>query len=369
MSTTDPTSTPSPSSVPPTQLPVPTTIDPPLGAALQAIVDEAVERIPTPGISVAIRLPSGELWTGVAGQASITPARPITTETVFGIASITKTFVTALIMQLAEEGALTLDDRLALYLPDFPRAARVSLRHLLSHTSGIYDYFTNPRYVNEVYADTSRAWTFDEILDFVGAPYCDPGSCYHYSNTNFVLLGRVAEIAGGKPLHTLIRKRLLDPLGLTDTVFQPYEQTPLDHAHGHLISGTGYVDHTGMSRIVPHRSAVTVAWAAGAMASNPSDLARWADALYGGEVVSADALAQMIDFQPPDGYGLGTRSTVFSGRLAAGHLGGIRGFESAMWHFMAEDVTIVVCTNRGRYSTGRTVRMLTRTLMGPAALP
>jgi len=328
-----------------------------------------VGRIPTPGISVAIRLPSGELWTGVAGQASIVPARPITSDTVFGVASITKTFVTALIMRLADEGGLTLDDPLSLYLPTFPRAERLTLRHLLSHTSGIYDYFTNPHYVTEVFADPSRTWTLDEILGFVGDPYCEPGTCYHYSNTNFVLLGRVAAEAGGSPLHVQIRQRFLDPLGLSHTNFQPDEPTPLDHANGHLISGGRYVDHTGTSRVVPHRSAVTVAWAAGAMASSPTDLARWAGALYGGQVVSAETLAQMIDFQPPDGYGLGTRSTTFSGRLAAGHLGGIRGFESAMWHFLAEDVTIVVCTNRGRHSTGRTVRMLTRTLLGPAVLP
>lgn len=343
----------------------PSTIDAELGGRLQAVVDASRERIPTPGLSVAIRLPNGEIWTSVSGFATLQPEMAVTTETSFAVASISKTFVTALILQLVDEEVLRLDDPLADFVPDFPRARRITLRQLLEHKSGVFNFFEHPDYVREVFADRSQRWTFDEILDFVAAPYCAPGTCFHYSNTNFVLLGRVAEEATGRPLHTEIRERFLDPLGLERTVFQPDEPTPADAAHGHLGSSGGFIDHTGRSRVIPHLSAVTVAWAAGAMASTPTDLVRWADALYGGEILSADLTAQMMAYRLSDEYGLGMRTRVFNERRAVGHLGGIRGFENAMWYFPDTGVTIVVSANRGMFSTDRTMRLLVRTLFGP----
>lgn len=328
------------------------------------MVDASRERIPSPGLSVAVRLSSGETWTGVSGLASLVPEAPVAPETAFAVASISKTFVTAVILQLADEGLLSLDDPLSDFLPDFPRARRITLRHLLAHTSGVYNFFEHPRYVQEVFSDRTRRWRFEEILGFVAAPYCSPGACFHYSNTNFVLLGRVAEEVTGAPLHAEIRERFLDPLGLEHTLFQPDEATPRDAAHGHLASSGGFVDHTGSSLVIPHLSAVTVAWAAGAMASTPSDLSRWADALYGGQLLSAELTAEMMDYRLDDEYGLGMRTRVFDGYRAVGHLGGIRGFENAMWYFPDTDVTIVVSANRGIFTTDRTMRLLVRALFG-----
>lgn len=366
-----PSPLPSPSEPPPSVLPSPTpvaaapaAIDAALGARLQAVVDASRERIPSPGLSVAVRLPSGATWSGVSGFASLQPAEPVNSETVFAVASVSKTFVTALILQLADEGVLGLDDPLSRFVPDFPRARRISLRQLLSHTSGVFNFFEHPRYAREVFGDPSRRWTFEEILGLVAAPYCAPGACFHYSNTNFVLLGRVAEEATGIPLQRQIRERFLDPLGLEHTVFQPDEPTPRDAAHGHLGYPGGFIDHTGRSRVIPHLSAITVAWAAGAMASTPTDLARWADSLYGGEILSTELTAAMMAYRPLDEYGLGMRTRVFLGRRAVGHLGGIRGFENAMWHFPDSGVTIVVSANRGMFTTDRTMRLLVRTLFG-----
>ena len=342
----------------------PETIDAELSARLQAVVDASRERIPAPGLSVAIRLPDGETWTGVSGLASLEPVAPVTPDTVFAVASISKTFVTALILQLADEGLLSLDDPLSDFLPDFPRARRITLRHLLAHTSGVYNFFEHPRYVQEVFSDRTRHWRFEEILGFVAAPYCSPGACFHYSNTNFVLLGRVAEKVTGAPLHAQIRERFLDPLGLEHTLFQPDEATPRDAAHGHLALSGGFVDHTGPSLVIPHLSAVTVAWAAGAMASTPSDLSRWAHALYGGQLLSAELTAEMMAYRLDDEYGLGMRTRVFHGRRAVGHLGGIRGFENAMWYFPDTDVTIVISANRGIFMIDRTMRLLVRALFG-----
>jgi D-alanyl-D-alanine carboxypeptidase len=284
---------------------------------------------------------------------------------VFAIASISKTFVAALILRLAEEGALSVDDRLSRFLPAFPRANRITLRQMLSHTSGIHDYFQSGRYRAEVFADRSQTWTFDEIIDFMLGPRCRPGLCYHYSNTNYVLLGRVAEIATGRPLAALLRSRFFEPLGLARTVFQPDDPTPADAAHGHLREGAGMVDFTRGFRIIPHPSATTVAWAAGNIASTPEDLTTWGAALYGGTLLEPDSLAQMLTFTAPyGGYGLGVYRFEFHDRPAVGHTGGIHGFVSILAHFPVDGVTVAVTQNRGKTSPVRVLNHVMAVLLG-----
>ena len=333
-------------------------------AALQKVLDAAQIHIPTPGISVAIRLTDGRTWLGVSGDRRLSPARPVDQDTVFSIASITKTFVTAVVMQLVAEGRLSLDDRLAKYLPDYPRARRITIRQLLEHTSGIANYFESAAYDRAVFSRPTRRWTVSGILALVGKPYCSPGRCFHYSNTNFVLLGQIVEQVTGQPIARVIRERLLDPLGLDRTSFQPDEPTPRDAAHGHLWGGgTTFMDQTGSGHVLPNMSAATVAWAAGAMVSNPADLARWALALYATDrVVRPDLLAQMLDFRKRDEYGLGTRTRIFNGRRAIGHGGSLRGYEDGVWYFPREGAVIVLLSNRGLYNPDERIRELARTL-------
>jgi D-alanyl-D-alanine carboxypeptidase len=332
--------------------------------ALQAVLDAARVRIPTPGISVAIRLADGRTWLGVSGNRRLSPARAVDPATVFSIASITKTFVTAVVMQLVAEGRLGLDDRLSRFLPGYPRGERITIRQLLSHTSGIANYFESPAYNDAVFGRPDKRWKLPQILGLVGRPYCRPGRCFHYSNTNFVLLGRIVERVTGKPVARVIRDRLLDPLGLERTSFQPDEPTPRDAAHGHLwAGGSTFIDQTRTGRVLPNMSAATVAWTAGAMVSDAADLARWALALYGtDQVVEPALLDQMLTFRKRDEYGLGTRTRIFDGRRAVGHGGSLRGYEDGMWYFPREGAVIVLLSNRGLYNPDRTLRQLARTL-------
>jgi D-alanyl-D-alanine carboxypeptidase len=333
-------------------------------AALQVVLDTARARIPTPGISVAIRLADGRTWLGVSGDRQLSPDRPVDQDTVFSIASITKTFVTAVVMQLVSEGRLGLDDHLSRFLPDYPRATRITIRQLLAHTSGVANYFESAAYNQAVFSDPSRRWKVRDILALVGKPYCSPGTCFHYSNTNFVLLGKVVQQVTGHTIAAEIDQRLLVPLGLEDTRFQPIDPTPRDAAHGHLwAGGTTFLDQTRGSRVLPNMSAATVAWAAGAMVSSPADLARWAMALYATDrVVPPDLLAQMLDFRKQDEYGLGTRTRIFNGRRAIGHGGSLRGYEDGIWYFPREGAVIVLLSNRGLYNPDRAIRELARTL-------
>ncbi len=335
-------------------------------AALQGILDHARQQHNVPAISVAVLLSDGRSWVGVSGDRQLTPAKAADGRTEYAIASITKTFVTAVIMQLVDEGKLSLGDHLDTWLPGFPHAATITVRQLLGHTSGVYNYFENPRYNDLVFSRRSHRWTFNEITGLVGHPYCAPGGCYHYSNTNFVLLGRVAELVTGKSIAELIRKRLLDPFGLTHTGFQPDEPTSADRAHAYLYN----TDWTRSSRVLPMMSAASVAWSAGAMVSTPADLAHWASLLYTGKVVPPSLLDQMLSVRKcHDNYGLGTRWMVINGRAVEGHLGSLRGYNDAMWYFPREGATIVLLSNQGAWSPDATIRHLSTTLFNRIGAP
>ncbi|MET0773841.1 MAG: serine hydrolase domain-containing protein [Candidatus Limnocylindrales bacterium] len=332
--------------------------------ALQKVLDAARKRIPAPGISVAIRTADGRVWTGTSGARQLSPRRPVTDATVFSIASITKTFVTAVVLQLVDEGRLSLDDRLSEFLPDFRDARKITIRQLLQHRSGVFNYFESARYARQAFRDPNRQWTTREILRFVESPYCRPGTCFHYSNTNFVLLGEVVEAVTGRAISEEIRARLLDPLDLEHTSYQPDERTPANGAHGHLWGGgTTFYDQTEGDRWLPHMSAASIAGASGAMVANASDLARWAMALYGSdEVLPEDLREAMTQYRPRDRYGLGTRMRIFSGRRGFGHGGSLRGYEDQVWYFPREGVSIALLSNRGLYNPDKTVRQLLREL-------
>ena len=257
-------------------------MDPATAKALQDELLRLRTDLGEPGLSLAIRLPDGTVWTAVTGKAQVEKKhkRPVTPDTAFSAGSITKTFVGALVMQLVQRGALHLDDRVSNWLPKYPNAKHLLISELLQHTSGLYDYFDNPAYDPDVFGHPHHLWTVPEILSLVRSPYFAPGTRWHYSNTNFVLLGQILERATRAGVGNLIRNRLLKTQHLADTEFQDREPTLPDEANGYLWSGSGWIGWDDGSNYRPNPSAATVAWTAGAILATPSDLVRWAHALY-----------------------------------------------------------------------------------------
>jgi D-alanyl-D-alanine carboxypeptidase len=320
---------------------------------LQRVLDNQRRAFGIPGLGAAVLFADGTRWSGGSGSAQLEGSREASGDTPFVVGSVSKTFVAATIMQLAEEGVLGLDDRLSRWLPDYPRAAQITLRQLLMHTSGEFNYFEHPTYNRRVFGEPAHEWTPDEILTtFRAAPYFAPGTGYHYSNTGFVILGLVVEAATGNSLGDEYRQRFFEPLDMADTFFQGDGPPPSRAASGYLVGQGGPRLISDGTDYRPTTSAATVAWAAGAVVASASDLATWADALYGGGLLEPESLAQMTDFtaNPYAGgaYGLGTRTRIISGRRVIGHTGSLRGFAASMWHFPHEGITVVVLSNRGR---------------------
>jgi D-alanyl-D-alanine carboxypeptidase len=340
-------------------------MDPATARALQNKLSDLRSNLNEPGLSLAIRLADGTVWTAVTGKAQVERKhkRAVTPDTAFSAGSITKTFVGALVMQLVQRGVLHLGDRVSKWLPHYPNAKHLLISQLLQHTSGLFDYFDNPDYNPAVFGHPHHLWTVPEILKLVRDPYFRPGARWHYSNTNYILLGQILERATRSGVGNLIRNRLLKPLKLSDAAFQDREPRLPDEANGYLWSGSGWIGWTDGSDYRPNPSAATVAWAAGAMLASPSDLVRWAHALYAeGRIVSDASLTAMTKFNKHD-YGLATErfftSTSRSSRKPMwGHAGSLRGFEAQVWYIPSRDVTISLMGNRGRVSLRPAVQSL-----------
>lgn len=346
----------------------------PLGLLLSSPLGDALQQQRTqlgiPGISAEVIFPDGSTWSDADGQAQLDPAVAATPDTLYVIGSMTKTFDTALVMQLVEQGKMALDDPLAKWLPDYPNAANITIGELLSHTSGVRDFFYYSSYTQLVIRDPQRVWTPQEVLDtLVGKPYFEPGTGYHYSSTNFILIGLVLEAVTGKQLGALLRQQLFRPLGLDHTYFQDAtHQPPAGAALGH--SATTGADITDGSNYRPTTSEATVAWAAGAIVSDVADIATWCSTLYGGKLLQPDSLAQMenYDYSPysEETYGLGTRTRVFKGERMFGHTGSLRGFYGAMWYYPDSQLTVVVLDNQGRIDPNPIADALAAQALGPA---
>ena len=350
--------TPGPST-PATPLPTaPATLPPaPLAEALAAQLDQTVgEQLASwriPGMNAEIIFPDGSRWSGAGGFADLDRGLAVTRDTTFVTGSITKTFVTTAIMQLQEVGTLSIDDPLSMWVPDYPNAENITLIQLMSHTSGLFDYFRHPEYNLRVFNEPDHQWTPQEILDeFVLEPYFEPGERHKYSNTNFVVLGLVIEAATGQSLGQGLREHLFEPLSLDSTFCQCDGPPPPGSARGYLQTPNGPVGLDDGTDYRPTLSAAAVAFGAGDIVSTPADLADWVRTVYGGHLLAPDSLAMMTnyDYAPSSrgSYGLGTRTRVFDGVRMFGHTGSLRGFAAAMWHYPEIDLTIVVLTNRGR---------------------
>ena len=222
-----------------------------LETGLQAVLDSVVDAGSTPGIMLRLDAPSlGFSWSGASGVADLATGTPLARENPVRIASNTKTFVAAATLRLWEDGLLGLDDPLSLYLPaeyaemlagDGYDLDATTIRHLLTHTSGLYDYADRDLFIEAILADPTHRWTPAEQIGLAvewGDPYGAAGEVYRYSDTGYVVLGLVLESVYGKPLAACLRELLnLDGLGLRSTWMETLEDPPAgasDRAHQYL---------------------------------------------------------------------------------------------------------------------------------------
>ena len=298
----------------------------------------------TPGAVALVEVGDAE-WLSSVNVADIASQEPMTPDRRFRIASVTKTFVATAILQLVDEGQLALDDTLERFVSGIAGGETITIRDLLAMSSGVWSFTSDDALIARFDADPMLPWTVDDTIDLVRQHDADfaPGTEVAYSDSNYVLLGRILEEVTGRPIIEVIDARVLEPLGLTETEF------PADDEPGVPASAAvGYLPTDGGLRAVTDINPA-FGWAAGAMTSTASDLVRWVAELTDGTLLSPELQAQRLEarqFTGVDidyGYGLGVMNT----KDMYGHDGGIVGSGVIMMRYPSQDATIVVLVNSG----------------------
>jgi D-alanyl-D-alanine carboxypeptidase len=349
--------------------------DPVLAGNLQRTIDSLCGVQNAKGVSAAILIPGQGLWQGVSGISSESPLDSIQPNMLFSIGSNTKAFTSTIILRLADEGKLSLDDSLGKWLPPYPNIrGSVKLRQLMNMTSGLFD-FLNDSYaaVDSIFANPTRFWTPEEILTtFVRPPHGPPGSPWRYCNTNYILLGMVIERITDSSYSSQLRRRILTPLALDRTYLDIEESYPGPLAHpwdqGNDISP------------MPRTAMYSMAWSAGAMVSTTENLARWGKGLYEGALISEASLNEMLTFVPEwsvyaqglteTGYGLGVIDANFFGKRVWYHGGSIWGYQSIGGYFPQAKASLVVLLNESEVNPYQFLAALLQTYLRtiPASL-
>lgn len=247
-----------------------------------------------PGAVVAVCDPGYMTWVTAQGVADKTTKQEMTTDLVWPLRSVTKSFTVTLIMQLVDEGRISLDDPISEYVPDVPNGDTITLRQLADMTSGVPEY-TTEAWMKDYLADDERAFTTPELIGYALAEPAQfaPGAKAVYTNTSTLLLGEVVAKVTGQPFEQVLQEQILTPLRLENT---RYPTTPDDWSGPHP---TGYQpDDSGKLR--PQDNNFTVFGPAGAMTSTLSDLCRWGTALGSGELLSDTAQSDRLVGQPLD---------------------------------------------------------------------
>ncbi len=280
---------------------------------------------------------------GALGQAQ--PAVPATRRDHFRVGNVTQSMTVTLLLQLVEEGRVSLDDPLSTWFPNLPRANEVTVDMLARSTSGYAHYAAHPDFVKDFYADPERRWKVSEVLAdaFSLPPLFDPGTSWAFSDTNFLLLGKVLRRVGGEPVERLLRERIWSELGMRETQMRTGPFIPRPVLHGYTRGRGEYEDATAWSPSSLRR--------AGNVTSTLDDLGTWFNALGTGALVSRKAHELQLGAQNVglDGltesfhYAMG--SVVNNGWVYNNP--NLFGYKSFVSHLPSREITVVVATTDG----------------------
>lgn len=340
-------------------------------SALQAMLDKTAKDLLLPGALILLRTPQGEFIASYGTTLLGTTILP-RADTYFRIASNTKTMTAALILQLAEENKLSLNDPVSKYVPRVPDGGHITVAQLLEMRSGLYNYTDAPEIWKNMDQHPDRVWSPTQLLAiaFAHPPNSPPGATYEYNNTNYVLLGLIIEKVGGKSLAQAMQDRLFGPLNLQHTQLPPsaVNTLPDPYSHGYLYgsASVAMIDTPPYSQQLQAAArAGTVrpkdftdlnhsfATAAGGVIATANDVATWIEALVSGRVLNGHYQRLWLDSpQPedpskPDGqqYGYGITKLRWGSNTMYFHGGETPGFNSFMGCDPANQMTLVVWTN------------------------
>lgn len=322
----------------------------PLDRATEGKIDrlmaDSMQKYHAPGMIVGIWVPGRGKYVRAAGVADIGTGRAMRITDSYRIGSLTKTFTATLALQLIDEGKLGLEDTLDKYVASVPNAKNITIRQLLNMTSGLHSY-TEVEWVEEAFLkDRFRGWTSEKLVAAAVAagPDFSPGKGFHYSNTNYVLLGMIVEKLTGQKLADAYKSRIIDRLGLKNTFYPKDNKLYGEYCRGYMFDNGKWEDWTEQN--------VSWGWAAGGLISDLSDVKRYIKALNDGSLLgqklqreretswvemSHSAKSIMTTLR----YGLG----VFKAGGFVGHNGALPGYVNLAVYDPASGATIAFMLN------------------------
>ena len=309
---------------------------------LHQTLDEMIATRNIPGGSMAVYDPVQGLFTAVSGIS--TEGVPVTPEMRFGIGSNTKLFVAVTLLKLQEEGVLSLDDHLYQWLPSYAYIdSSATIRQMLSHKTGFFDYWNDnsSMLLDSIWADTSRFWTTDEVLATIGPPHFTPGHGYRYCNTNYMLSALVIEAATGTSWVQALHNYIFDPLVMDSTFVGAFES-----GNGPVSSEYDYFSGIEITNS-PMTAEYSQGHAAGAILSTAQEMASWYNALFNNNLLNANSMEQLTDFEPTSLYGLGLYGyeNVPLNIRTYYHSGGLLGYVSIVWYDVNSGAILTVIYN------------------------
>jgi D-alanyl-D-alanine carboxypeptidase len=327
-------------------------------ASTQAKLDQFRAKVGFPGATIGFVLPDGRSGSVSTGVSDLSTKRPLVPGDLMLAGSIGKTFVAAVMMQLAQEGKVNLDDKIAGWFkvdPWFarlPNANDITIRMLLNHSSGVGNHADDNKFYKALAANPDRVWKYEDLVAFVldKKPLFAAGKGFAYADTNYILVGMIIERVTGSTLYSEVTQRFLKPLKLDHIVPQEGRIIP-GVVNGY--SSFGIVAGPKGAMIVNGKFTINpqVEWAGGGFASTAEDLARWATALYGSDLIQKPFMTQMltgIKTGEIDLYGLGVEISEGRWGKSYGHDGVFPGYVAAMSYFPQYRVAVAMQVNTDR---------------------
>lgn len=311
---------------------------------MKAAADSFINNTHVPGlVALVFDRQKGIEWIYEAGYSNIPEKLPMNRNYIFRIGSNTKTFVVTVLLQLVDEGKVSLYDKLSKYFPEYPKADKVTVEMLANMTSGIFNYSNDEEFRNEMLSNPSKVWTPDELIEIGllkrGFNF-EPGENFEYSNTNTIIIGKIIEKVTGNSLENEINSRIIQRLQLSKTGFLTSGlDFPEPHPRGYYTGE--YEPGFDVTSVYD----ISWAWAAGSAYSTPFELQKYVQVLVSGGFIS-DSLQQkrLNDIRMINninGYGLG----ILKRGSFYGHNGGLPGFTSSMYHSNLKNTTIIIYFN------------------------
>lgn len=319
----------------------------------QTYLDKEFDRITDSVLSVNPLIPGmivsfvskDFIWEKAKGYADLEKKVPMKLDNTYRIGSVTKTFTISVLLQLVDEGKVSLDDNISKYFSDFPNGGNITVRMLADMRSGIYNYSESKEFEDTLTNRPTKVWNDDELIQLAlkYPPYFPPDSNFHYSNTNTILIGKIIEKVTGNSWQNEVKKRIIDPLGLKNTWTANGRSMIGDYAHGYM-----QMDSTS-SKLTDVTDYYDVSWAsaAGDIISDINDIKIYLRALGNGKFYSQKMREARMQWAITHGdlkYGLG----MFSVGGFLGHNGGIPGFTNFSGYSPERNCSIIVVYNTQR---------------------